>query len=450
MMVANHFDVRWVDGYSAVSDVPSSLAAVIEKLAAELPSSHDRIELAVRDVRRSDGTTSWVGLLRFVVVVSSAPRPLGFLHAAVLPPGHCIDVEAWRTVISRRYGAHPEERIRTLYEELAESTKDIGRDRLHALAIRPEDVRDLLVECEEDERPPSLPRTYTRPGSRPPKGLAKGSAPPPAPAAAPPKRPSSSMLPLTVRVVDLPEPPPESRDTEELPGQGDEEALPNDVTQPMEAPSGTAAPLSGEHPPHRVVERAPRVRGRWLAGGAIGALALLLGALGWLAHRHVVLIEDHDRLTREQLRRFPDPGACERDRAELDRVKRELEERRAADRTCDAKIEAETKELKESLNDARSLARIHSDRVSSLTEEVRLKTTELQQANSNFSKLKSDLTAASASKDRAEQLHRDEQAQTKQLRVSLSQQHELLRELCRRLQSAPAGSKPPKECQGIK
>lgn len=447
MMVANHFDVRWVDGYSAVSDVPSSLAAVIEKLAAELPSSHDRIELAVRDVRRSDGTTSWVGLLRFVVVVSSAPRPLGFLHAAVLPSGHCIDLEAWRAVISRRYGAHPEERIRTLYEELAESTKDIGRDRLHALAIRPEDVRDLLVPCAEDERPPSLPRTYTRPGSRPPKGLAK--APPtPAPAAAPPKRPSSSMLPLSVRVVDLPEPRPEARDTEELPGQGDEEALPNDVTQPMEAPSGTAAPLSGEHPQHRAVARPSRAP--WLAGGAIGALALLLAALGWLAHRHVVLIEDHDRLTKESLRRFPDPGACERDRLELDRVKRELEELRAVNRPCDSKIEAATRELKESLNDARSLARIHSDRVSSLEEVVRLKTTELQQVNSNLSKLKSDLTAASTSKDRAEQLQREEQAQAKQLRASLSQQHELLRELCRRLQSAPAGSKPLKECQGIK
>jgi hypothetical protein len=448
MMVANHFDVRWVDGYSAVSDVPSSLAAVIEKLAAELPSSHDRIELAVRDVRRSDGTTSWVGLLRFVVVVSSVPRPLGFLHAAVLPSGHCLDLEAWRTVISRRYGAHPEERIRTLYEELAESTKDIGRDRLHALAIRLEDVRDLLVQCDDDERPPSLPRTYTRPGSRPPKGLAKAATPPPAPAAAPPKRPSSSMLPSSVRVVDLPEPPPETRDTEELPGQGDEDALPNDVTQPMEAPSGTAAPLSGEHPQHRAVARPPRAR--WLAGGAVGALALLLGALGWLAHRHVVLIEDHDRLAADMSRRYPDHGACERDRAELDRLKRELEERRAADKACDVKIEAVTRELRESLNDARSALRFASDKVSSLEEVVRLKTTELQQANSNFSKLKSDLTAASASKDRAEQLHREEQAQTKQLRASLSQQHELLRELCGRLQSAPAGSKPPKECQGIK
>src|SRR5215207_3910574 len=101
MMVSNHFDVRWVDGYSAVSDVPSSLAAVIEKLAADLPSSGDRIELGVRDVRRSDGTTTWVGLLRFVVAVSSAPRPLGFLHAAVMPAGYRIDVDGWRAVVER-------------------------------------------------------------------------------------------------------------------------------------------------------------------------------------------------------------------------------------------------------------------------------------------------------------------------------------------------------------
>jgi chromosome segregation ATPase len=216
----------------------------------------------------------------------------------------------------------------------------------------------------------------------------------------------------------------------------------------MEAPSSTAAPFSGEHPQHRPVARPPRPR--WLAGGAIGGLALVLGALGWLAHRHVVLLEDHDRMVEEISRRYPDRGACERDREELDRLKRELEEWRATDKACNVKIEAATREYRESLNDARSLARIHSDRVSSLTEEVRLKTTELQQVNSNLSKLKSDLTAASAGKDRADQLHRDEQTQNRQLRASLSQQHELLSELCRRLQSAPAGSKPPKECQGIK
>ena len=35
MMVSNHFDVRWVDGYSAVSDVPSSLASAIEGVSAQ-------------------------------------------------------------------------------------------------------------------------------------------------------------------------------------------------------------------------------------------------------------------------------------------------------------------------------------------------------------------------------------------------------------------------------
>ena len=445
MMVSNHFDVRWVDGYSAVSDVPSSLALVIEKLAAELPSSHDRIELAVRDVRRSDGSTTWVGLLRFVVVVSSVPRPLGYLHAAVLPAGYRVDPDGWRAIVARRYGEHPEERIRELYEELAESTKEVGRDRLHALSIRIDDVLEHLVAFDEPEPPPNLPRTYTRPGSRPPKSHTKSSTPVPA---GPPKRPSNSALPPSVRVVDLPEPPPEAARTEEMPSQSD---LPNDVTQPMEVPPpGTAAPLSGQHPQHRPADVARAPRAWWVVGSAAGALVVLLGAVGWLVHSHIVLVGERDRLEGELSKRLMDPRSAQCDRGELERVKIELDQCRATDRPCEAQVDAATKECKESLTDARSLARINGDRVEQLREEARLKANEVVDVNGKLAKLKNDLSAVTASKDRAEQLYREEQATTKQLQTSLSQQDELLRGLCRRLQLAPNGGKPPKECQGYK
>jgi hypothetical protein len=439
MMVTNHFDVRWVDGYSAVSDVPSSLAAVIEKLAADLPSSSDRIELGVRDVRRSDGSTTWVGLLRFVVVVSSAPRPLGFLHAAVMPAGYSIDLNGWRAVVERRYGAHPEERIRALYEELAESTKDTGRNRLHALAIGPEDVREHLVAF-DDVTPPSLPRTYTRPGSRPPKGLVKSTPP----ASAPPKRASQPVLPLSVRVVNLPEAPSEPAEAEDAADLRDAQELGTDVTQPMDAPSGTAAPLTGEHPQHRQVKPA---RGSWGALGVAGVLLVLLGGLGWLSHRHVVLVEEHDRLLDELARRYPDRAAWERDRTELEQLKRELEQLRSVDRQCEVQIDAATRECRESRADARNLARERGDRLDKLIEAQRVSALELAEAKNNFAKLKSDLAAATTSKERAEQLAREEQARYKQLLA----RDEQLRLLCGRLQSASGGGKPPpKECQGIK
>ena len=458
MMVANHFDVRWVDGYSAVSDVPSSLAAVIEKLAAELPSSGDRIELAVRDVRRSDGTTTWVGLLRFVVAVSSAPRPLGYLHAAVMPPGHRIDLDGWRLVIERRYGAHPEDRIRTLYEELAEATKDLGRDRLHALAVRPEDVRDQLVPFEESERPPVLPRTYTRPGSRPPKGLKSPSSSPPG--AAPPRRPSSqSMLPLSMAVVELPEPSESVTTTEEMARQD----LANDVTQPMTAPSGAAAPVSGEHPQHRLKEQRGG-RAWWAIGAAGGVLVLLLGVLGWLAHRHVVLARERDRLADEMRRRSPDREAWDRLNEKLAQVQTELEARRAADKQCELQILERTQECKQSLSDARMTSRTAADLADQYREAVRINTAKLQELegkhadlNSKHAKLKNDLTALTASKDEADRLYREEQKRTvereaelKRLRTSQDKRDEQLRLLCRRIQSAPGGEKLSKECQGYK
>jgi hypothetical protein len=357
--------------------------------------------------------------------------------------------------VARRYGEQPEDRIRTLYEELAEATKDIGRDRLHALAIRPEDVRELLQPIQESEPSPGLPRAHARPGSRPPKGYPRPPSTPgavPAPAAAG-NRASQSILPLSMRVVELPEAESERAkvaglpDVEDLP---EEQDLPNDVTQPMDVPpSGVAAPLSGEHPQHRPPPvRAPRAW--WMLGAAVGTLALLLGAVGWLAHRQSVLLAERSRLRAELASRSPDRQIWEREHAELEQLKRELAERRAAEKTCTAQIDAATREYKESLTDARSLARINGDRVEQLREEARLRSTELQEAKNNLAKLKHDLGAAATSRDRAEQLYREEQSQNKQLRTSLTQQLEQLRVLCGRLQSAPGGGKPPKDCQGIK
>jgi hypothetical protein len=459
MMVSNHFDVRWVDGYSAVSDVPSSLAAMIEKLAADLPSSHDRIELAVREVRRPDGTTAWVGLLRFVVAVSSAPRPLGFLHAAVLPTSYRVDLDGWRTLVARRYGAHPEERIRTLYEELAESTKDIGRDRLHALAIRPEDVRELLAPLEDDEAPlpPGLPRAHVRPPSRPPKGsyprAASASGIASASAAPGPKaRPSAPLLPISMQVVNLPEAPAEPK-TEEMPSMSMD--LGNDVTQPMSAPSVAASPLSGEHPQHRLREERGQ-RAWWVAPAVLGTVVILLGAVGWLAHRHLVLVKEHEELKDELLKGSPDRDAWKRDLTEMARLRSELDALRIAQKHCSEQIEMALQECKASLNDARGLAREIADKLDRLQETARVSAIELADCKSNLAKARANLDG-STSKSDAERDYRDEElrardleAENETLRGKVSEREKQLSLFPKCLQSARSGEQPPqRECQRI-
>ena len=438
MMVSNHFDVRWVDGYSAVSDVPSSLAAAIEKMAADLPSSHDRIELAVRDVRRPDGVLVQVGLLRFVVAVSSAPRPLGFLHAVVFPGAYCLDMDGWRALVARRYGGHPEERIRAVYEELAESTRDTGRDRLHALAIRPEDVRELLEPLDETERTPiPRPRPPTiRPPSRPPANRLVI----PAPAAAPKSRPSHPALSMSVRAVSLPESA-ELSNVDDLPGDLD---LPNDVTQPMEAPPGTAAPLSGEHPKQLSPVKRPQ-RARWVAGAALGALVLLLGGVGWLGHRHRLVVHERDRLESELSKRHPDQDALEQKVREIAaELAKEREQNEAGCRKriedgkqgCEADLKLKLQQYDRADQELSAARRERDNALSQLTKangELAAATKATNEA------LEEQRRAASARWDQLD-------AANKQLRIDSDRRYEQLKVLCKGLQSA---RKHPKECQGI-
>ena len=63
-------------------------------------------------------------MLQLDVVVPSEQRPVAFLHAAVLPPGHRLDPEGVSALVARRYGPFPEDRIREIYGELAVTTKD--------------------------------------------------------------------------------------------------------------------------------------------------------------------------------------------------------------------------------------------------------------------------------------------------------------------------------------
>jgi hypothetical protein len=186
MTVLNHFDVRWVDGYSAVTDAPSALAVAIEQLAAELPSSQDCVELAVRELELPESAPVWVGVLRFVVEVSSSPRPVGYVHAVVMPPGYRLAPEGWRALVAQRYGSAPEDRIRQVYEQLAESRRDRGRELLRELEIRPDDVVDVLGPPDELESMASTKRRARGRLARPGATATEPAAPAPA---APPEAP---------------------------------------------------------------------------------------------------------------------------------------------------------------------------------------------------------------------------------------------------------------------
>ena len=50
MTIHNHFELRWRDGYGAVSTAHGALALAIEGLAASVPSSTEAVTYAVREV----------------------------------------------------------------------------------------------------------------------------------------------------------------------------------------------------------------------------------------------------------------------------------------------------------------------------------------------------------------------------------------------------------------
>jgi hypothetical protein len=363
--------------------------------------------------------------------VSSAPRPLGFLHATVLPGGYGLDMIGWRALVARRYGGHPEERIRALYEELAESTRDSGRDRLHALAIRPEDVRELLEPLDETERTP-IPKVRPptiRPPSKPPTNRI------PMPISAGPKarpsRPSQPALSMSVRVVNLPEPEPPPPHIDDLP---EEQELATDITQPMDAPSGTAAPLSGEHP-KQVRPAAKAQRTWWVAIAALGVLVLLLGAVGWLAHRHRLLVDKLDQMAEELRKRNPDQEAWDRERK---RLEDELVQARAnTDQMCRQQVLVEV----DKCNKSREQGRQQLDESERTVDDLRGKLTTLAKTREE-----AEARARAAAEDLKSQRAAAE-LQNNQLRASFNQRDELLKALCKSLQS---GRKPhPKECLGI-
>jgi hypothetical protein len=147
--LANHFELRWRDGYGQVSDAPAALTLAIAEVAAAVTRSPAGASYVVREIRYDDQPIA-VGVLRLDVAVASGPRALRYLHALALPVGFALTVPAWRALIARRYGAEPERRIRALYEDLATSTRAAGRDALRALAIT---LDDIALELGEPGRP---------------------------------------------------------------------------------------------------------------------------------------------------------------------------------------------------------------------------------------------------------------------------------------------------------
>jgi hypothetical protein len=240
-----------------------------------------------------------------------------------------------------------------------------------------------------------------------------------------------------VRPASVPGPPEEPAEVDDLPDDAD---LPTDITQPMEAPSGTAAPLSGEHPKQvRPVE--PPQRSWWVAAAAIGALALLLGAVGWLAHRHRVLVDKHHRMEEREAR--------------WDRERKQLEEKLAEakqqhDDACKKHVD-DVAECKVTLQKTREEGLTQSDQYERALDKV----------NSELADTNNRLTAATRSREEAELRYRtmiEEQRRTasvrdqlealnKELQADLDRRAKQLKVLCEGLQSA---RKHPKECQGIK
>jgi hypothetical protein len=242
---------------------------------------------------------------------------------------------------------------------------------------------------------------------------------------------------MSVRPASVPGPPEEPAGVDDLPDDPD---LPTDITQPMEAPSGTAAPLSGEHPKQvRSVE--PAQRSWWVAAAAIGALALLLGAVGWLAHRHRVLVDRHHRMEEREER--------------WDRDRKRLEEELAKARihgedVCKKHVDAAA-ECAQTLKETRDEGRTKFDdferalddvrgKLAEATSRLSLATKSKEEAELRYSSLTEQQRRTASARDQLEALN-------KELQADLDRRVKQLKVLCEGLQSP---RKHPKECQGIK
>lgn len=401
--VHNHFELRWRDGYGPVSEAPAELARLIEELAASVASSTDHATFAVRQAEH-DGGVITIGLLRLDASVSAGPRILRYLHAAALPPGYALTLRGWRALITRRYGADAEGRIRSLYEDLSTATRAAGRDSLRPLELTLADVVEVL-------------------------GY-------PTPAGTVPALPSRSTLDR----FDDPEPPlPERRLLEPAPVGG--------------SPEPAIAPAARE----------PRYRS-WPLVAGVAALALALGgAAGWVtraarattgsalaatepttgpvsqhdAERALAALRAQAAADLQQFRATTATLAAERRAAQVDLARALDREQAARAELAGARSElaaarsAATAQATRAAADQRALA----DRVAAADNDTARLTDELARAAKQQQALQQRLDAASGELARAQQA---EVAQRARDDARLKQLGDVVRSLCDAAHDKPA------------
>lgn len=509
MTVTNHFELRWVDGYGAASDAPSELAVLIEELADKLPRSLDRIELAVRDVRLPDGSEARIGVLQLDVVVPSEQRPVAFLHAAVLPPGHRLDAEGWSALVARRYGPYPEDRIREIYGELAVTTKDQGKDRLRALEIRPEDLREILGSRSSSTKMKlkkgGAPREAAEPAARPSSGSrpmpmastpAPGSLPPasPAPPAGAPLIASPGGMPRTV-LAGLSHRPLDdlargtSEDTALAASSTSMSARPAMVSAATAAPQGTlpdllaqvqqgpaeddcdapttpssarvygarsgaSAAMAGGHPDERGLDAPAKTLGRspgmW-GVAAIGVPALLIAAAIGFGLHALRLADERDQLAAELARPRPEDPALPRAIAELERIRKERDaaHQAIADLRAGSGTDASLQVCNTSLVEVKSKLGIAEGRASTLDASLTNSLRELNVTAKTKQEAEARATAVQQERDRLASEAADLKRTNLQITNDLSIKTGLIKALCNELQST-RGSKLLQICRGGK
>jgi hypothetical protein len=455
MMVHNHFELRWIDGYGAASDAPSELAVRIEEVASNISRALDHVHLAVRSVRLPDGNEVCVGLLQLDVAVPSEQRPVAFLHAAVLPPGHRLDDDRWRALVERRYGPYPEDRIREIYEELAVTTKDKGRKRLRELEIRPEDVREVIgsrasstkialakkgARAGSESGARVLPNAPGRPPTNPP--IRPSTIPPlPMPGAAPAgpqRRPSQSSFGPSERDDD------ESESAETTSGAP--------IIATPGGGSGSTAELAVQASPSgsqlAIPSSRTHYRGMPLVGFAVSAVAIV--AAVWLAIYARELGRERDRLAEELARpRIPveDAGIAE--------LRGKLEK-------CQRDFEATNKQLQELRATPTNDVNIQSCNTSLAEARQKLGTTasQISSLEANLANAQTQLALATKTRAEAESRSTEERARLEverdrlkhdnaQLAGENAKQDQLVKQLCDGLRGSYS-SKLLQICKGAK